>query len=609
MSRLTLRNMSQVESALDGIYKYMDSHLVFNAQDTCPIDISAAFLRMYMTQSCGKCTPCRVGLRQLSFLMDDILSGSGTMETFNDLENLAKSISESADCAIGSEAAKMILRGIDGFREDYISHIEEGMCLAERTDSIPCVTNCPAHINIPGYIALVNAGKYADAVRLITRDNPLPCVCSLICEHPCETRCRRSLMDAPVNIRGLKRVAVDNAGVVKAPECMDKTGKKVAVVGGGPSGLTVAFYLQYMGHQVTIFEKHKRLGGMLVYGIPAYRLPRKYIDTDIEQILSLGIDVKLNTEIGSGEYTFERLSQEYDAVYVSIGAHVAKSIGIEGEDAENVLSAVDYLGQLGDDIPVDFTGKKVVIIGGGNVAMDCTRSAIRCNAESVTVVYRRRREDMTALPEEIEGAVAEGAEFMMLHAPLKIETEDGKVKGLWVRPNMAGAIRNGRMNPTPSGKEDMLIKADIIIKAIGQEMDPKGFEDAGIPLVHGLVEAADWTAIESIPGLFAGGDCVTGPKTAIAAIGAGKVAAANIDEYLGFNHIVSYDIPVPDVYLRDRQYYGRVNMQERAAGERKEDFDLIELPMTDAEAHQESNRCLRCDHYNCGIIKGGRQGW
>lgn len=416
-------------------------------------------------------------------------------------------------------------------------------------------------------------------------------------------------MDAPVNIRGLKRVACDHAGVVPTPPRMDETGKKVAVVGGGPSGLTVAFYLQLMGHQVTIFEKHKRLGGMLIYGIPAYRLPRNYLDTDINQILSLGIDVKLNTEVGSGEYTFEKLGKDFDAVYVSIGAHQTKNMNIEGEDAENVLSAVDYLGRLGDDENIDFTGKKVVVVGGGNVAMDCTRSAIRCNADSVTVVYRRRREDMTALPEEIEGAIAEGAELMELYAPLKIETKDGKVAAIWVQPNMAGAIKNGRMNPAPSGKEDMRIEADIIIKAIGQEMDPKGFDNLDFPLEHGLIKASDWTTIESFPGFFAGGDCVTGPKTAIAAIGAGKVAAANIDEYLGYNHIINFEMDIPDVFLRDRQYYARVNMQERPASERKHDFDLMELPMTDAEAHQESNRCLRCDHYNCGIIKGGKKGW
>ena len=609
MSRLSISSLNQVETVLDGIYKYMDQHLTFNPTDTCPIDICAAFLRLYMTQSCGKCTPCRVGLRQLSFMLEKVLNNEAEMEDLTRIEHLAGHISVSADCAIGAEAAKMILKGVTGFREEYISHIRHGICLAERTDSVPCVANCPAHINIPGYVALVGEGRYADAVKLIIHDNPLPAVCALICEHPCETRCRRTLLDAPVNIRGLKRTAIDNAEGVQNSSPMDHTGKKIAVVGGGPSGLTVACYLQKMGHQVTIYEKHKRLGGMLVYGIPAYRLPRNYLQIDIDQILSLGIEVKLNTEVGSGDLSIANLRRQYDAVYVSIGAHQAKNMGIEGEDSKGVLSAVDYLGRLGDDETVDFTGRKVLVVGGGNVAMDCARSAVRCNADSVTIVYRRRREDMTALPEEIEGAIAEGVNLLALHAPVKIEAENGEVRALWARPNMVGKITGSRMKPSPTGTPDIRIDCDIIIKAIGQEMDPKPFADSDIPLSHGLISASDWTSIESIPGVFAGGDCVTGPKTAIMAIGAGKVAAANIDEYLGYHHVIPLEVEVPDVVLKDREYCARVDMKERAPSERRHDFDLMEIAMSNKEACQEAGRCLRCDHYNCGIIKGGRQEW
>ena len=610
MSRLSITSLNQVEAVLDGIYKYMDQHLTFNPKDTCPIDISAAFLKLYMTQSCGKCTPCRVGLRQLSFLLEKVLNHEAVMEDLDKIEHLANHISISADCAIGSEAARMILTGVKGFRDEYISHILDGVCLAERTESIPCIASCPAHINIPGYVALVGEGRYDDAVKLIIHDNPLPCVCALICEHPCETRCRRTLLDAPVNIRGLKRTAVDHARSTNWSAPMDHTGKKIAVVGGGPSGLTVACYLQKMGHQVTIYEKHKRLGGMLVYGIPAYRLPREYLQYDIDHILTLGIEVKLNTEVGTGDLSISNLSRQYDAVYVSIGAHQAKSMGIEGEDSRGVLSAVDFLGRLGDDETIDFTGRKVLIVGGGNVAMDCARSAVRCNADSVTIVYRRRREDMTALPEEIEGAIAEGVNLMDLCAPVKIEAENGEVRALHVRPNMVGRISSGnRMKPTPIGDTDLRVDCDIIIKAIGQEMDPKPFADSDIPLEHGLVSASDWTSIESIPGVFAGGDCVTGPKTAIMAIGAGKVAAANIDEYLGYHHVIPQEVEIPDVVLKDREYCARADMKERAPSERRKDFDLVEIAMTDKEACQEAGRCLRCDHYNCGIIKGGRREW
>ena len=610
MSRLSISSLNQVESVLDGIYKYMERHMTFNPKDTCPIDISAAFLKLYMTQSCGKCTPCRVGLRQLSFLLDKVLNHEATLEDLDKIEHLARHISISADCAIGSEAAKMILKGVEGFRDEYVSHIEKGICLAERTESIPCMAACPAHINIPGYISLVGEGRYADAVRLIIHDNPLPAVCALICEHPCESRCRRTLLDAPINIRGLKRMAVDHMDDFPVQKATESTGRKIAVVGGGPSGLTVAAYLQRMGHQVTIYEKHKQLGGMLIYGIPAYRLPRKYLQKDIDKILELGVQVKLNTEVGSGELTIENLKKEYDAVYVSIGAHQAKSMGIEGEDSEGVISAVDYLGKLGDNEVVDFTGKKVLIVGGGNVAMDCSRSAVRCGAESVTIVYRRRREDMTALEEEIEGAIAEGVNLLTLHAPVKIEEENGKAVALWVKPNMVGRISGGtRMNPVATGTEDLRIDCDVIIKAIGQEMDPKPFADSDIPLSHGLICASDWPTLESYPGVFAGGDCVTGPKTAIMAIGAGKVAAANIDEYLGYHHVIPLDVEVPDVVLKDREYYARVDMKERAPSERRNDFALVEIGMNEKEACQEAGRCLRCDHYNCGIIRGGKSEW
>jgi NADPH-dependent glutamate synthase beta subunit-like oxidoreductase len=429
-----------------------------------------------------------------------------------------------------------------------------------------------------------------------------------VCEHPCETRCRRTLLDAPVNIRGLKRTAVDRAGIVPAPASCASTGKRVAIIGGGPSGLSAAYYLQLMGHQCTVFEKHKRLGGMLVYGIPAYRLPRERLQKDIDCILSTGVEVKLNTKVGEGEYTMERLREEYDAVYISIGAHTDKKAGIEGEDAKNVLSAVEFLGNIGDDEIPDFTGKKVCIIGGGNVAMDCTRSAIRCGAERVSIVYRRRKEDMTALVEEVDGAIAEGAVMMDLHAPLRIETdEEGKVAALWASPKMPGKIQNGRMNPTSSGLEDKRIPCDIVVVAVGQGIDFHTLESAGIPVVRGVIKAEDWTAVDNAPGVFAGGDCVTGPKTAIRAIAAGKVAAANIDNYLGFNHKIAVDVDIPTAALGDRDYCGRINMAEREPEQRKHDFELMELLMTEKESCQEAGRCLRCDHFGCGSFKGGRK--
>ena len=599
---------SRAETVVEGIYKDMERRIAASPPGICPVDLTWAFLKMCHAQTCGKCVPCRVGLMQVCNLMEDIMKHRATMETLDKLENLAKVINESADCAIGIEAARMVLRGLDGFREDYISHIQEHHCLSAIPQSIPCVANCPAGVDIPGYVALVGEKRYADAVRLIRKDNPFPTACALVCEHPCETRCRRTLLDAPVNIRGLKRTAVDRAGNVPAPACMESTGKKVAIIGGGPSGLSAAYYLQLMGHQCTVFEKHKKLGGMLIYGIPAYRLPRERLQNDIDCILSTGVEVKLNVNVGVGEYTMERLRAEYDAVYISIGAHTDKKVGIEGEDAQGVLSAVEFLGNIGDNIIPDFTGKKVCIIGGGNVAMDCTRSAIRCGAETVSIVYRRRQEDMTALTEEVEGAIAEGAVMMDLHAPLRIETDEtGHVAALWATPNMPGRIKGGRMSPASSGLEDKRIPCDVVIVAVGQGIDYHTLESSGIPVVRGVIKAENWTAVENAPGVFAGGDCVTGPKTAIRAIAAGKVAAANIDYYLGYNHTITCDVDIPSPDLTDKPYCGRINMHEREPGERKNDFELMEQIMTEKESCQEAGRCMRCDHFGCGIFKGGRK--
>lgn len=607
MSRLSLVTESRAEFVVEQMYADMERRVAASPPGVCPVDLTAALIKMTQVQTCGKCTPCRIGLSQISSLLEDVLEHRATMQTLDVIENLAQQIHVSADCAIGINAANMILSGLEGFRDDYEAHIKEHHCLNTVTKAIPCIANCPAKVDIPGYISLVNEKRFADAVRVIRKDNPFPSACALVCEHPCEVRCRRSLLDAPVNIRGLKRVAVDNAGIVPAPKCMKKTGKKVAIVGGGPSGLSCAYYLQLMGHQTTVFESHKHLGGMLRYGIPPYRLPRERLQEDIDCILSTGVDVKLETRVGEGKYSMDSLREKYDAVYISIGAHQDKKVGIEGEDAKNVLSAVEFLGGIGDGVIPDFSGKKICVIGGGNVAMDCTRSAIRCGAEEVRIVYRRRVEDMTALSEEVEGAIAEGAIMMDLHAPAKIEVDKkGQVEALWATPNMPSLVKNGRVSPAKSGKEDVRIACDIVLVAVGQGIEYGKLEESGVPIVRGVIKAAQWTAVDDAPGVFAGGDCVTGPQTAIRAIAAGKVAAANIDDYLGYEHKITLDVDIPAPTPSDHQFCGRVNMSEREPQYRQNDFDLMEKPLFEKEFAQEANRCLRCDFYGCGSVKGGR---
>ena len=608
MSRLEVKTPGQAQAVVEQLYRNMERRIAASPPGLCPVDMALNFLNLCQAQTCGKCVPCRIGLTQLSNMIREVLDGEPSIGILRRIENTAQVIVDTADCAIGIDAANLVLMGLKGFRDDYEEHILHHRCLGTLKNPVPCVALCPAGVDIPGYISLVNEGRCADAVRLIRKDNPFPTACAYICEHPCEARCRRNMVDDAVNIRGLKRYAVDHADNVPQPKKAPATGKSVAIIGGGPGGLSAAYYLALMGHKVTVYEKQKHLGGMMRYGIPSYRLPRQKLDDEIASILSLGIEVHTEVDVGT-DITFDALKQEYDCLYLSIGAHTDKKTGIEGEDSEGVISAVELLRGIGDDEMPDFTGQNVAVIGGGNVAMDVTRSAIRLGAAKVTCVYRRRQEDMTAQQEEVEGAIAEGAEVLTLHAPLKIEAnEAGHAVALWAQPQIIGEIdKQGRPRPNTAAVEPLRIPADTIIVAIGQGIETHGFEQTGIKIQRGGTLLADSsTQLPDMEGVFAGGDCVTGPATVIRAIAAGKAAAANIDEYLGFHHEIKSEVTVPTPRCTDLRPRGRVDATERDACERKGDFQCIECGMTDEESAQESSRCLRCDRFGYGNFKGGR---
>ena len=607
MSRLDIKTPSRAQTVVEGLYRDMERRIAASPPGLCPVDMSLSFLQLCHAQTCGKCVPCRIGLGQLTLLINQVLDGEATMETIAIIEKTARSIVNTADCAIGRDAARLVVEGLEGFRDDYEEHVKHNRCLAGLQNPVPCVALCPAGVDIPGYMALVGEGRCADAVRLIRKDNPFPTACAYICEHPCEARCRRNMVDDAINIRGLKRYAVDHAGVVPQPECAPATGKKVAIIGGGPSGLSCAYYLALMGHGVTVYEEREQLGGMLRYGIPSYRFPREKLDAEIESILSLGIEVHTGVTVGR-DIWLEKLEQEYDCIYIAIGAHQDKKTGIPGENSKNVISAVEMLRAIGDNEMPDFTGKQVVVIGGGNVAMDVTRSSIRLGADKVTCVYRRRQADMTALPDEITGALAEGAELMTLAAPVRIEAdEDGAAKALWVQPQIIGEVdKAGRPRPGKAALEEVRIPADVIVVAIGQGIEIQGFDQAGVPIQRGAFVAGLSGQVRDMDSVFAGGDCVTGPATAIRAIAAGKVAAANIDEHLGFRHEITVDVEIPSPKLNNSPPHGRIDTTEREACERTHDFEDIECGLTQEGACAEAGRCLRCDHFGYGIFRGGR---
>ena len=607
MSRLDIKTPSRAQTVVEGLYRDMERRIAASPPGLCPVDMSLSFLQLCHAQTCGKCVPCRIGLGQLTLLINQVLDGEATMETIAIIEKTARSIVNTADCAIGRDAARLVVEGLEGFRDDYEEHVKHNRCLAGLQNPVPCVALCPAGVDIPGYMALVGEGRCADAVRLIRKDNPFPTACAYICEHPCEARCRRNMVDDAINIRGLKRYAVDHAGVVPQPECAPATGKKVAIIGGGPSGLSCAYYLALMGHGVTVYEEREQLGGMLRYGIPSYRFPREKLDAEIESILSLGIEVHTGVTVGR-DIWLEKLEQEYDCIYIAIGAHQDKKTGIPGENSKNVISAVEMLRAIGDNEMPEFTGKQVVVIGGGNVSMDVTRSSIRLGADKVTCVYRRRQADMTALPDEITGALAEGAELMTLAAPVRIEAdEDGAAKALWVQPQIIGEVdKAGRPRPGKAALEEVRIPADVIVVAIGQGVEIQGFDQAGVPIQRGAFVAGLSGQVRDMDSVFAGGDCVTGPATAIRAIAAGKVAAANIDEHLGFRHEITVDVEIPSPKLNNSPPHGRIDTTEREACERKHDFEDIECGLTQEGACAEAGRCLRCDHFGYGIFRGGR---
>lgn len=597
MSRLVIETRPSSDRNWDSLALTTARRIKALPADQCAVEYTASLLRLFLSESCGKCTPCRVGLAACVDILDRILAGEGEMADLEQLRATAQTMFEGADCAIGFESGRALLAALDSFK-DFESHIEKDACNRRQSSYSPCQALCPAHVDVPGYVACIREGRPVDALRVLRNDNPLPTVCGYVCEHPCEMACRRTLVDDPVNICGLKRYAADVAEPHNAPECLPSTGKNVCVVGGGPAGLTAAYYMQLMGHQVTILEQRNKLGGMVRYGIPDYRLPQERLDADIDFILSTGVKAETNISIGKDK-TYEDLAENYDAIYLAIGAHSAKSLRLEGEDAKGVLSAVEFLRAAGDGMPVDLAGKRVVIVGGGNVAMDCTRTARRLGAETVECVYRRRIVDMTALAEEIEEAMAEGCQITELEAPVRIETDaDGNVAALITKPQVIGGVKRGRPAPYDADAPERRIDCDIILVAIGQAIDTEAFAHV-LSTEWGCIVANPDSSIEMTDRLFAGGDAVSGPATVIKAIAAGKVAAANIDAALGYHHNVydRVDIPATKISLGPT---GRVELKNMNFGEAIKTFDIAKLGMSEEEALQEASRCLRCDHHGFG---------
>lgn len=576
----------------------------------CPISLYRSLLQISMNQSCGKCIPCRDGLVEVDRMLQSIMAGSADETVVEKLTDMCQMIAKTSDCAIGISAAQLILDSLEQFPDEYESHVKEHHCITDVKQTIPCVTKCPAHVDVPGYIALIKEEDYAGAIKLIRARNPFPTACAYVCEHPCEKRCRRAIIDDPINIRGLKKYAVDSvkADAVENPKKNVSTGKKISIIGAGPSGLTAAYYLALMGHAVTIYDEHELPGGMLRYGIPEYRLPKAELEHDLKAVMSAGdIDFRGNTKVGK-DITFEDIKGESDATYLAIGAQIGNRMPVDGADASNVIPAADFLQQVSRGENPDLTGKRVAIIGGGNVAMDAARTAVRLKSETVHV-FTRKRDDYTAVQEEIVDAMQEGVRFRTLLSFLNIETdkETKEAVAVWLQPEIVGEYdQNGMMTTEHSSNYPYRFKCDYLILAVGQKSDVASFETAGIPTERGRIKADEECKVADSEGIFSGGDCVTGPSTVINAVAAGQVAAYNIDEYLGYHHKVNTFVDIPVALPNPCTPTGRAEIEMRDPYERKEGFDPVELPMTYEEAMREAGRCLRCDHHGCGVLKGGR---
>lgn len=481
----------------------------------------------------------------------------------------------------------------------------------------PCTLNCPAGTDCQGYVKLIADGDYHGAVKLIKEKLPLPASIGRVCPHPCETACRRKMVEEPISIAHLKFFAADKdlAENTFTPEVAKESGKKVAVIGGGPAGLTAAYFLRLKGHSVTVFDAMAKMGGMLRYGIPSYRLSKKVLDREIAEIEKLGVEMKNGVKVGS-DITLEEIRSQYDAVFIGIGAWKSSSMRCVGEDLEGVLGGIDFLREVslfnsGDTDKVDL-GKRVAVVGGGNTAMDACRSAVRLGAEKVYVIYRRTRSEMPAEDIEIEEAMEEGVEFKFLCNPAEIIGENGKVKTVKLQVMELGeADASGRRSPVAVEGKFEYLDVDNVICAIGQTISAEGFETIE-KTQRGMICADENSFRTSLEGVFAGGDATNrGASIAIAAIGEANKAAAVMDAYLSGLDVpyrkpfVSEKVVTPESFA-DREKAPRAKMPTRPADERKFDFDEIYLGLSEEEARREASRCLSCgchDYGECKLIK------
>ena len=582
-------------------------------ENTCMVDIARYFLSFTQDESCGKCSPCRLGTTQMLKILTRITQGQGREGDIERLLTIGRAVKASSLCGLGQSCANPVLTTIQYFREEYEAHIREKRCPAATCDAMvisACQHTCPAGIDVPNYVAAVALGRYEQAVEIIREKNPFPAVCGRICIHPCEFKCRRGELDEPVAIRALKRYAADwvfDHGA-QAPVPFPQTKKqKVAVVGAGPAGLTCAYFLTKMGYPVTVFEAQSVAGGMLGITVPEFRLPRHIIQQEIDYIVGCGVEIRYNAPINA-QHTVDTLKKEgYHAVFIAAGAQASKRIGVPGEEEglAGLYYGLPFLTETRTGRKIELRGKTVVV-GGGNVAIDVARTALRLGSSEVLLYCLESRSEMPAWEKEIQEALEEGVRLNPSWGPVQVLKQAHQVTGLQFRRCLSVLDSEGRFKPVFDPDDSITVEAETVIISIGQAPDLSFLsQDTQLErALWGTLGVNENTLATNIPGIFAGGDFTTGPTFVIRAIGSGRRAAVSIDRYL---QGLQGPVVLPDektdlkaetlLALGEEAIEAQPRLQPKMipAQERIRDFREVEVGLDELQAREEARRCLRCD--------------
>ena len=582
------------------------------------IDLIRAYLEAVQNESCGKCTPCRVGTRIMATIMNRIADGQGKPEDLDHLKHLGDAVQKSSKCNLGQTGPKPVLDAIDHFEDQFSGTIQLQKKIPRREYKVkvtaPCESACPSHLPITRYVELIKEGRFEESLDAIREKTCLAGILGRVCVRPCEDNCRRGNVDECISIKWLKRFVADyelekRKGPILRQE--ERRSQKVAVIGAGPAGLSCAYYLALKGYPVTIFERLGEPGGMAAMGIPDYRLPRDVVGYEAGVLEQLGVEIRYNTQVGRDITISQMFEQGYKAVFVGVGAQTNTPMGVEGEDKgyKGFIPGVYYLLEINQGRDPYPEGKRVVVVGGGNVAIDCVRSSFRIGKSDVNLVYRRTKKEMPADRAEIHDAEEEGVQFHYLCNPVRIIEKEGKVVGMeCIRMELGEPDESGRRRPVPIKGSEFFIEADIAIPAIGQAIDLSFLEEKdGVKTTkRSTISVEEGTFKTSREGIFSAGDCVTGPDVLVRAAGHGKRAAEKIDLYLRGMEVKESEeerkealVEKIKVYSKDEKI-GISGGQKRALlnmlppDSRKWIFDEVEEGFSIPVAQKEAERCLRC---------------